>query len=193
METSPLTRIQRDLSADGFDARLIGVDAENLYERLFVVFDTDEKDRPQILQLSFLNDILALTGQLDGPEDVFLLQFAMELPFTVPERAYADVARLLLTLNPVLPMGALGFLEGVGRVYFSHILATPDRAVDAVVSGNLVGMVEEFVPGFSPLIEAVADGSRGREDVIQELIDQQVLAPELPVPADPGYDAVLKP
>jgi hypothetical protein len=193
MEASPLTGVQQDLADAGFDARLIGVDAENLYERLFVVFDADHQGRPQILQLSFLNDILALTGQLDGPEDVFLLQFAMELPFRVPERACADVARLLLTLNTVLPMGALGFLEGVGQVYFSHILATPDKAVDAAVSGNLVGMVGELVPAFAPLIESVADGSRSREDVIQELVDQQVLAPALPVPLSPGYDAVLKP
>ena len=102
MEPTPLTVIQRDLQAEDYDARLLGIDDENLYERLFVVFDRDDKGRDCILQLMFINDVLNLSGQPDEPEDIFLLQFSLELPFRVPEASLADVARLLLALSRVL-------------------------------------------------------------------------------------------
>ena len=192
MEPTPLTLIQQDLLAEEFDARLLGIDDKNFYERLFVVFDPDDKGRDQILQIMFINDLLNLSGQADEPEDMFLLQFTLELPFRVPEAAAAEVARLLLALNRVLPVGALGMTEPEGTVYFNYALSNADRRVEDVVTANTVGLIEFYIPGFAKLIEAVADGSRKRQDVIKQLIEEQVMPPPSPVRDDPNYNAVPK-
>ena len=118
MEPTPLTIIQQDLLADEYDARLLGIDDENSYKRLFVVFDRDDKGRDQILQPMFINDVLNLSGQPDEPKNMHLLQFALEPPFQVPEASLPEVAPLLLTLNRVLPIGTLGLTEPERRVYF---------------------------------------------------------------------------
>lgn len=177
MNQTPLTVIQQDLLADEFDARLMEIDDENPVERLFVVFDQDEKGRDQILQLVFINDMLNLSDQPDEPDDMFLLQFTLELPFRVQESALAEVARLLLALNRVIPVGALGLAEPERQVYFNYVLSCSDREVEDVVAANIVGIVEFYIPSFAVLIEAVAEGSRTREDVIKQLTEEQVLPP----------------
>ena len=60
--------------------------------------------------------------------------FELELPFEVPAASIPEVARLLLALNSVLPIGALGLIEAAGRVYYSHIHANAEQAVEAVIA-----------------------------------------------------------
>ena len=54
-------------------------------------------------------------------------------------------------------------------------------------------MIEYYIPEFAALIESLADGGRTREDIIEQLIDQKLLAPTVLVPDRPNYDAVLRP
>lgn len=187
---SPLTRIRNDLRDQDFDARLIGVDDDNLYERLFVVFAPDPQGRDQILQIVYLNDMLALSGQQDDPEDMMLLQFMIELPFKVPEPAYAEVSRLLLSLTQLLPVGAFGLLEASGDVYYNYVHPTAERSLESVVSANIVGLVDFYIPDFATLIEAVARGERSRESVLEQLVKEQLMPESVPSPTQPGYDPV---
>lgn len=179
MEQTPLGLIEQDLREEGFGTHHLVVDADNQYERLLVMLGRDEHDRDYFLQLTFVNDIMNVLGQPDQPENAYLLQFSSEFPFKIKIESFAEAARLLLTLNRILPVGALGLSEADQTLNYNYVLVLPDREVDDVVVTEIVDIAMFFIRNFAPLIEAVTTGTRSREEVVEELKSKDLLAPPI--------------
>jgi hypothetical protein len=192
-EPTPFTRIQQGLQARDFKTRLLPVSAGNQVERLFVIFGRDEQNRDYVLQLMFINDMLNIAGQRDQPGDAYLLQFALEFPFRVGEKElFSDLARLLLTMNRILPSGALGLDETAHTVNFNYVLVCEDRAADDDVVAGITEMAMFFLHAFAPLIETVGNGSCSREQAIAQLQQLDLTVPPLPNQGDGSYRAVIR-
>lgn len=179
MTTSHLALIENILKEEDFATFLMPISEDNLFERLFVSLGQDDKSRDFTLQIHFINDVTNALGVDDDPEDAFILQFFLLLPYNIPHNKVNEASRVILTLNRILPVGAFGLSEDDGLAYFQYNLACEERTVSEKVIKEVVSIIGFFSSEFSARIEQVAEGKITREALIQELAQAGIQFPSL--------------
>ncbi len=107
----------------------------------------------------------------DRSDDMEILAVSRPYPLVFADLdAMSETIRLILHLNRLLPLGAHQFAEEIPAVYFSYHLATVSiAAIDKDVLLDTVGMVAFFSDLHGDLIDQVAHGHAGADEVIAEL------------------------
>ncbi len=176
---TPLALIRDLLEEEDFSTELVQQSEGQPFERLLVSLGADDKHRPFTLQMHFVNDVTGALGGFDDPEDIFLLECFLPFPFQAKPEYQTETARVLLALNRLLPIGAMGMSEPDGTVYIQYNLACLTRATDEKVLLEVVGMMGFFTGEFGPKIEAIGDGSLSRETYLADLANAGIQLPPL--------------
>lgn len=188
MTTSHLSLLNNILKEEDFATFLMPVSEDNLFERLFVSLGQDDKSRDFTLQIHFINDVTNALGVDDDPEDAFILQFFLLLPYTIAKNQINEVSRVILTLNRILPVGSFGLSEDDGLAYFQYNLTCAERTVDEKVLKEVVSIIGFFSSEFSVRIEQAAEGKITRDALIQELAQAGIQFPSLSAMAQEPKD-----
>ncbi len=178
-KTSALSGIQTILDDEDFATYLMPISEDNLFERLFIGLGQDSQSRDLTLQIHFINDITNALGVDDDAADAYILQFFLLLPFTLNKTYMSEIARVVLTLNRILPIGAFGISEDDGMAYFQYNLICAEHKVDDKVLVEAVSIIGFFVSEFAPRIDQVSEGKISYEALIQELSHSGIDFPPL--------------
>ncbi len=177
-QKTPLQLIAEFLEEETFDTKIVPPSKEHPFERLLVSLGQDEQERLFTMQLHFVNDITSSMGNVEDPDDIILLECFLLFPFKVEAKYFSEVARLILTVNRLVPVGALGMSEPDGSVYLQYHLSSKDRNIDEKIILEVVNMIGFFTGEFAQKIEAVGNGTLEREAYLNELVQTGiVLAP----------------
>ena len=130
---------------------------------------TYDKDRLVAVDIAFLNDILITHGAETIPKADYL-QFMIALPFQVPEAKISDVSQLLVFFNLLVPIGAY-CIHANGTPYFRYnYLVRENQEVEALVVIEIFNTIMFFVEHLSYKIEALAQGEKSLEGLLNEEI-----------------------
>ena len=73
-----------DLNNEGYNTYIMPVNSDNAVEQLLVstLENTEAETQPEspVIQLMFVNDLLAASNMADAMNDTFILQFFVSLP-----------------------------------------------------------------------------------------------------------------
>lgn len=149
----------RALAELGFTNTRVPPSAGLTSEQLFVRLPDDEQGRERQLMLTVYE------GLGDNLEEAELLQCFLALPLIVAPEFRNELARFLVQVNTRLPLGAFGFLDGTGIVFFRAMAMLPaqEEAWTKLISEHVFMAtfeLDEFVPG----VEAVASGQQSARD-----------------------------
>lgn len=148
----------------GMDTRLLEAGPEVPLPTLLVALGTDEADRDRTLGLSIMP-----FGD-DGFEATDLLQFYVQLPFSVDEDNRRDVMAATAEVNAQMAIGHIA-VRG-DEVYYRYVLASPN---DATVDGDMLVEVVQLVAfhqeHFGDYVEGVATGEIALQ-VLAEVLSQ---------------------
>lgn len=168
-KTTPLQTIAKDLESKDFATYSPEVSKDNPFEQLYVSLGQDESERDFILQLVFVNDLASAMGVEQDSDDPFLLQFFLSFPFLAKKTTVNETALLALTLNRIIPLGAIGLSQAEGTLYFQYVLACPDDKPSSILIEEVVSMIGMFVTEFAPKLELVATGKKKSKEVVDEM------------------------
>jgi hypothetical protein len=101
-------------------------------------------------------------------DDTELVQFLVVLPFTVGERARADLARLLHALNMKWPAQGFALRERDGMVLFRHVAVAPRAGGPGwrATVLELATLIEFQIEASLPVVEAIATGAIGYDEAL---------------------------
>ncbi|GAB4276756.1 MAG TPA: hypothetical protein DIU37_02630 [Opitutae bacterium] len=179
---SPLAVIEQTLKEEKFATRLLEKDNERPFDLLFAGIGEDEKKRGYTVQLHFVNDVTNAVGGADEPEDAYLLQFFLVFPYLIEASKKAEVARAMLAINRILPIGAFGMSEQEGTPYYQYNLACADRSVDGTVLLEILSIMGFFTSEFSPKFEAISEGTDTFDSLIEALSKGGIVFPPITPP-----------
>jgi hypothetical protein len=182
-EIPPLQTLSETLEDLDYAVKFLPASKEIPIDILLVhLGDTPEQNF--ILEMTFVNDLLAIQGIPEEFDDSLVLQFLVRYPFSFAESAAAELALLLLRLNAIVPAGAFGLDEKVGTIFLRHALHLNEREVSEIVLDDILGSIDTFVTAFAPAIQEVAWGQKSRQEVLEALQnDGFTFPPMLPGPA----------
>lgn len=172
-----LKNIQSILEKKGIKSELEAKSDKQPFDRLWVLLFEDEKERPYLLQMAYVNDILKALGVKDEKEKTFILHFYASLPYTLKEGAEASAARLLHTLTPILPLGSLSYNERDRQIYYQYKWACPSVEVDPDTLIEIVSIIMGFMVELVPVIEPVATGEKDYDTLLKDLEKMGVQLP----------------
>ena len=168
-ELSPLSQLEEILKKENREVFLMTPTEKGATERLFISLGQDKKARDYVLQLCFVNDLAKASGMSEEPEDAILLQFLAALPFQTKAECASEVSRLLFSVNRILPLGAFGFDEKAGIVYFQYVLVSDVREITEKVFKEVISMTEFAIDTFCLTIEAAGEGQKDYDQLLEEL------------------------
>lgn len=119
--------------------------------------------------LLFVNDVLAELNQPQSPHSD-LIQFHVLLPFKVLPQHKAELLRLIGQYNNLLPLGRFA-LSGENQITYRYRWQVYERNVDGLVFLEILDTLLFFVERLGYRLEAVAQGQRSLEAVLQDEID----------------------
>lgn len=188
-ETAPLQIIADILEELDYAVKFLPASAEIPIDTLLVHLG-ESPGEVYLLEMTFVNDLLAFQGIPEELDDAMVLQFLVRFSFSFAEEQAAELARLFMTLNTIIPAGAFCLNEEVGTIFLQHALHLPAREVPEVVLQDIVGSIDTFVTAFAPDIQAVAWNMKSRAEVLETLkADGFAFPPMLPGPASALNDA----
>lgn len=138
----------------------------SILEVLLTSFD-ETKDHVFSLNVHYVNEVAEAFGAIDESEDIQLLEFLIQFPEVIRPEFFAEVARLILSLNRLLPVGSFGLSESNQAFYFQYTLGLENTEISEVVLLEVIHMIHFFVDDFAPNIAAVGDGRLNREDYLK--------------------------
>lgn len=186
-EETPFSALQAVLTENDYSTTLLPIDDENPYEKLFVSIGDDELGRLFAIQMHFVNDIALVLGGEEESDDAMVLQFFVLMPYIAAAGTFGELARAMIYVNRILPVGTFGFSEPDGGIFFQYNLVQNDRSVPDDVLLEVVQMIATFVVKFTPMIESIAQGNRTADDLKQQLLEEDgITLPPLIAPAHPG-------
>lgn len=103
-------------------------------------------------------------------ENAHFLQIFLSFPYECTAEHIHSVARLLLLLNKGLPFPAFGLSEVEGTIYYRHVLYCKNKALPTTLISSLLGMLLLYIDSLSPMIEQVASGKKGLQEVLKEVL-----------------------
>ncbi|MGF1562904.1 MAG: hypothetical protein ACFB3T_12085 [Geminicoccaceae bacterium] len=195
---TPLAEIAWALDQSGIPVDLQRGDEIVPFERLQILLLTDEKDRDFVVQVMFVDDLvdnMPLTAEVLGEDlddelldeedddDAVILLFSTILPYRAKPSSAGDLARLLMVVNRLLPIGAFGYIERDQGLYLAYPLTLLSR--DALEGRVLEGVINRLIfaiESYNGLIEAVATGSKTADDVFAEIEEMGMPLPPLGEP-----------
>jgi len=125
-------------------------------EQMMVLLESDEKDRPLGLRLSWLEDIVdlgleRLNGSV-GLHDSYTLEFHLPIQIQIPSEKRGEVALLCQKFSQGLLFGCIGYMPREG-VYFRYCLSLLKREIDAERVADLLTAITEYVHRFSEVLD----------------------------------------
>lgn len=152
------------LEKEGHQTRLLEAGSEVPLPTLLVALGTDEADRDRTLGISIMpfgDDAFAATD---------LIQFYVQLPFTLDDDRRQDVMAATAEVNANMAIGHIA-VRG-DEVYYRYVLASPnDATLDGDLLVELVQLVAFHQEHFGDYIEGVATGEIALQ-VLAEVIAQ---------------------
>ena len=143
------------LAALGYTNTRVPPSAGLTSEQLFVRLPDDDQGRERQLMLTVYE------GLGDNLEDADLLQCFLALPIVVAPEYRNDLSRLMTQINTRLPIGAFGFLDGTGIVFFRAMAMLPaQQETWTKLISEHVFMATFELDEFVPSVEAVATGEQ---------------------------------
>jgi hypothetical protein len=158
-------KIEADLNKEGYNTYILPVNKENAVEQLLVSTMT-ESEAP-VIQIVFVNDLLAASGMVDAMNDTFILQFFAALPLQADKAKIGELYQLITVFSRVLPVGAFGLSED-GGIYFRYSLMSLDRNISSRLVVELVKLISFFINKFSVHLNSFISGRKSLNDVLQE-------------------------
>lgn len=157
---SPLKTIQTLLDQNDFETFFHEKSENQPFESLEVILESLEEgnDNEYKLSLHYVNEIAQAFGAVDEAEDIQLLEFFTEFPGAIQSGAFNEVARLILNLNRMLPVGNFGINEVNQSVYFQYNLGLDTVSITEVLLLEVLGMIHFFIHDLVPNILLVAEG-----------------------------------
>lgn len=183
---TPLSKISKILQDDDFATFMPEVSEENPIEQLYVSLGQDSQKRDLILQMLFINDLASKMGMEEEPEDAVLLQCFLAFPVVCKQEHIGEIAKLMVTLNRIIPIGALGTSLKEGTLYYQYVLALETREAPAKVILEVISMIGMFTMEFADKLAAVARGQKTCDNIICELEEAGLTIP--PVMPPPGAE-----
>ncbi len=166
-----LNSLQTFLNTQNISSRLIEKTAEIPLDRLVLTLGTDEKNRPQNLDLYVVEKELAsLTPDKKGGKAIFL-HLRHVLPFTLQDQAIAEMARYMLFINKGLEYEGFGMSEVDRIVYFRHDLHCSLRQVSDEVLMGLLGYILLIIDAFGPKLEKIAHLQKTFVETVNETLE----------------------
>jgi hypothetical protein len=160
MNTASLNILKELLMSKGYQCS--GFDEQN--QNLEVLIDTDSHQR-------IWKVILCPTSQLLGEEkETNFLQIFLSFPYTFELSAIPDLSRLLLLLNKTLLFPAFGLSENEGIIYYRHTLYCENGMIPKTLTRTIIGVLSLYVDSLSPMIETVASGKQGLQEVLEDAL-----------------------
>ncbi|MBT3218636.1 MAG: hypothetical protein HN348_06055 [Proteobacteria bacterium] len=155
MPTTPdLSSLCPALNADDFPTQYLPGTKEIPVDQVLVVLDDDQEGRTLHLQILPVPDI----------EDLTVLQFYSQLPFSLNPANTADLARFLHLVNQHLPLIGFAMNEDDATVYYRALVPQPEGAAQLDIVVPTVWMTAYLLHRFAPLVEGVAIGELAYEE-----------------------------
>lgn len=168
---SEIERMARILSAGDLDCFVERVPGAGGMEKLHVVLGTDARQRDYVLQLFFVDDVVAAAG-IDGEDDGYdcvVLQFLVQLPYEIEGENELEPLRIANLLNRALPLGHLGVAEPERAFYLGYQLALEGRAIAPDLLAEVVSLLGFALATYGPVLEAAARNATTCAEVIERL------------------------
>ncbi|MBA3238358.1 MAG: YbjN domain-containing protein [Parachlamydiaceae bacterium] len=160
MNTASLNLLKELLVSKGYQCA--GFDELN--QNLEVIIDTDSHQR-------IWKVILCPTIQLLAEEkETNFLQIFLSFPYTFETKAIPDLSRLLLLLNKTLLFPAFGLSENEGIIYYRHTLYCENGVIPKALTRTIIGVLSLYIDSLSYMIEAVASGRQGVQEVLEDAL-----------------------
>ncbi len=147
----------------GYSTELIEASKDVPYHTLLINLDSDQQDRPRQMTLTFY--------PIDAEqfENTLLLQYFLELPFSVQPRAIDEMNKLLIYLNNKAVVGHFGITQGQNKLHHRYVqtLSSEDVvnegiAADTIVLFNYTSIL------FGNILESVASGKMSAAEAQQQ-------------------------
>lgn len=141
-------------------------------EELFVYIGEDLEKRPYLLQIRiFDKQMISQTLGEENPDSFLSLNFFLAIPFEIPEEFQAQVCRLALIANKMMPFQTFGFSENDRIVYCQYNYPYLKAEMHENI---LLGIISSFIFGkdsFVQFFNDIATGKATCESLIKESED----------------------
>lgn len=187
-ETPPLQVIARSLEQEDYVSQFLPADGKRPIDILLVSIG-ENADAALLLEMTFPNDLLLVSGDLETYDEVMVLQFLIRFRFSFAPEALTELSRFLLAVNPILPVGSFGLSAETGVIFMNHLLHLPTREVDEDVLIAIVDGMDVYATMLHEMIQHVGGQQLTCEEALHQLELQGVTIPSM----FPGPASLLTP
>lgn len=137
----------------GYSTELIEASKDVPYHTLLMNLDSDQQGRPRQMTLTFY--------PIDAEqfENTLLLQYFLELPFSLKPGAIDEVNKLLIYLNNKAVVGHFGITQGQNKLHHRYVQTLPsDDVVNEDIASDTIMLFNYTSILFGSILESVASG-----------------------------------
>lgn len=165
--------IQKILESYEFQVKVQEKSAEVPIDQIFIYLGEDEQDRPMVLHLRlfkqrFQHDAGEKSENEVSFHELHFLNFFIALPFTVEEKIFGDISRLILMINKICAIPAFGLSEADKIVYYqcTHLCEEDEMNPDLLLT--MIALIMQQIETQLKTFESVATGEKSLTTVIEE-------------------------
>lgn len=165
------TNLKNTLESYGFSVTEIARSEKIPYDTLFIGLGEDYKSRPWILNIRLFEQDYDMGGEplAEGtPTKLYFLNFFITLPFTVFDPAFADLSRLILMLNKIIPVPGFGMSEMDKVVYYQYTYPSIDGKLDPNLLLSMIAFIIHYINTHVETFEEVATRVKSLKTVLEE-------------------------
>jgi hypothetical protein len=131
-------------------------------DSFFVALGEDYQKRPLILNIRIFEQESPQEGKF------IFLNYLITYPFGVHQPAFPDIARLILTLNKILPVPGFGLSEMDRMIFYHYTQLSVNGKIDPEVILAQIAMIVHYVNVHAKAFEAVATRQKTLQQVLEE-------------------------
>lgn len=151
----------------GYATHLVEKSNQIPYHTLLADVEADAMGQPRQMAMTYY------PVSEDEVEFTLLLQYFLEMPFTIQPEQFCATAELLSYINSKVVLGHFGITEGKARVHFRYVQALPNNEIVSKEAVSDVIILVNFTPLlFGDVLEQIAKGQISLDEA-RRIVDRK--------------------
>lgn len=167
-----LNLIKEILEKEDFECTLAQATEQIPLDRLLVFLGLSAKKQERMLEI--IASQQQVSPEFTLPKTTALpyrLQFRIQLPFKVQDKALSQVASLLLFLNQFIDLPGFELNELEGQVLYRYVWIIEPSSISSTLIMSIIGATMLNLGLFAETIESLADGKMSFNDLLSQIIN----------------------